>query len=190
MGIGLKLHLGCGARYLDGYVHVDRDTRHAHIDYQQPIDDLSMFEEGAVAMIYASHALSYFDRESVGKVLQEWRRVLVPGGTLRLAVPDFEALTKIYQQTGDLSRVLGPLYGRWEINNGREILYHRTVYDFVQLKGVLEEAGFDQVQRWDWRNVFVGKLKDFDDFSQAYYPHMDKKNGLLLSLNVCATKEK
>ena len=30
--------------------------------------------------------------------------------------------------------------------------------------------------------------KDYDDYSQAYVPHMDKENGLLISLNVEATK--
>ena len=30
--------------------------------------------------------------------------------------------------------------------------------------------------------------KDYDDHSQAYFPHMDKENGQLLSLNIEAYK--
>ena len=30
--------------------------------------------------------------------------------------------------------------------------------------------------------------KDYDDYSQAYIPHMDKERGILISLNVEATR--
>ena len=44
---------------------------------------------------------------------------------------------------------------------------------------------FVNVRRYDWRQTIH---KDYDDHSQAYYPHMDKENGLLMSLNVEADK--
>ena len=51
-----------------------------------------------------------------------------PGGILRLAVPNFETLIEIYKNTKDLSSILGPLYGKWDVNDGTSI-YHKTVYD-------------------------------------------------------------
>jgi hypothetical protein len=53
------------------------------------------------------------------------------------------------------------------------------------LRETLEIAGFTNVRRYDWRQTVH---KDHDDFSQAYIPHMDKENGLLISLNVEADK--
>ena len=53
---------------------------------------------------------------------------------------------------------------------------------------MLEGAGFRHVRRWDWRKVFVGEDEGFDDYSQAYVPHMDKEHGTLISLNVEAEK--
>jgi hypothetical protein len=82
-----------------------------------------------------------------------------------------------------LDKILGPLYGRMEING--KYIYHKTVYDFVSLKKVLEEAGFKNVRKYDWRKTIH---KDYDDHSQAYYPHMQKETGILISLNVEATK--
>jgi len=74
-----------------------------------------------------------------------------------------------------------------EINteNGQKTLYHKTVYSFDSLKDLLEENGFNNVHRYDWKNTIH---KDYDDHSQAYFPHMDKENGLLVSLNIEATK--
>ena len=70
-------------------------------------------------------------------------------------------------------------------DGGPRVLYHRTVYDFESLRAVLEAVGFRNVRRWDWRRT---EHRDYDDFSQAYVPHMDKEHGLLISLNVEADK--
>jgi len=183
----LKLHLGCWKRYIPGFVHVDLCGL-PHIDYQHRIDSLPMFGDATADLIYTSHTLEYFDRQEAAGVLAEWRRVLKPGGTLRLAVPDFPALVQVYQQTGDLTKVLGPLYGRMVVqmkDHRQQLIYHKTVYDFDSLRALLEQCGFGNVQRYDWRQTIH---KDYDDHSQAYFPHMDKEHGLLTSLNVEARK--
>ena len=85
----MKLHLGCGERYLNGYVHVDI-AEFDHIDFIRPVDDLSCFKKNTVSEIYASHVLEYFDREYAPEVLNEWKRVLKPNGIL--AVVSFHSL--------------------------------------------------------------------------------------------------
>ena len=183
----VQLHLGCGKRYIPGFVHIDL-ADYPHIDYNNNISDLSMFKDESVDLIYCCHTLEYFDRQKAQeRVLPEWHRVLKPRGVLRLAVPDFEALIRVYQDYRDLSRLLGPLYGRMAIKTPteQELIYHKTVYDFQSLKDVLESIGFTNVHRYDWRHTIH---KDYDDFSQAYIPHMDKEHGLLMSLNVEAEK--
>lgn len=182
----MRLHLGCHKRYLPGFVHVDL-ADFPHIEYQSSADDLSMFADESAELIYASHILEYWDRFEAVEVLKEWRRVLKPGGTVRLGVPDFEALLEVYRRTGDLLKIIGPLFGRMEIptQQGPRFLYHRNVYDLNLLTQVLEAAGFKDVRRFDWQTVMP---EGYDDHSQAYFPHMDKANGLLISLNVEATR--
>lgn len=184
----VQLHLGCGKRYLPGFVHVDLDD-FPHIDYRQPISDFPAFKDNSVDLIYCCHALEYFDRKEVKAVLKEWYRVLRPKGVLRLAVPNFEAIVKIYKKYKDLEHrgILGPLYGRMEIKTakGGKLIYHKTAYDFNSLKKVLESAGFKKVHRYDWRKTIH---RDYDDCSQAYIPHLDKEQGILISLNIEAQK--
>jgi predicted SAM-dependent methyltransferase len=185
----LKLHLGCGENYIPGFIHIDLDN-HPHIDHQLDIRNLEIFEDNSVNLIYSSHSLEYFDRVEVKAVLKEWNRILKRGGVLRLAVPDFEAMVKVYLKYGDLNHqgLLGPLYGKWPYKSAGEKIdtfYHKTTYDYKSLEKVLIQAGFKQVGRYQWQETIH---KDYDDYSQAYIPHMDKDNGILISLNVEAVK--
>ena len=68
---------------------------------------------------------------------------------------------------------------------GHAVVCEKTTYDYDALKSLLESAGFRDVRRYDWRAT---EHAAFDDHSQAYLPHMDKDHGLLVSLNVEATK--
>jgi predicted SAM-dependent methyltransferase len=180
----MRLHLGGGKRFIPGFVHIDLSD-YPHIDYRHDIRTLPMIEAGTAELIYSSHVLEYFDRIEVLDVLEEWKRVLQPRGVIRLAVPDFEALSALYARNHDLGQIIGPIFGRWPVPGTSTTVYHRTVYDYASLKSVLETAGFSDVRRYDWRKTVH---KDHDDYSQAYVPHLDKEHGTLISLNVEATK--
>lgn len=183
---GMKVHLGCWHRIIPGFVHVDLCDM-PHVEHKSSIDNLPFFADGSAQLIYCSHALEYFDRDQALDVLREWYRVLAPGGLLRLAVPDFEALIKVYQTSGALANVLGPLYGKMAIssNGSPATLYHKTTYDEASLRVLLRQCGFVNPELWDWRTT---EHADVDDHSQAYFPHMQKETGILVSLNLQARK--
>ena len=182
--MGKKLHLGCGKRYLDGYIHVDINELD-HVDYVSSVDSLSMFENNTISEIYASHILEYFDKYEIINVLNEWKRVLEPGGELKVAVPDFENLIKVYNNSLDISNIEGPIIGRWEVVKDGKIqtLYHKQIFDKNKLTDILNDIGFVNISNWDWRE-FNRINPGYDDHSQAYFPHMDKENGILISLNI------
>eukprot|EP00392_Amoebophrya_sp_AT5.2_P016484 g16750.t1 len=103
--------------------------------------------------------IAYADEgaHEVKDVLGKWFRVLKPDtGVLRLAVPDFGACAKLYAE------------------KGVPLSYF-----------VLNAAGFDRVEPWDWRQT---EHAHHDDYSQAYYPHMEKETGTLISLNLEARR--
>lgn len=179
-----KLHIGCGDRdFGDDWIHIDGNRKSSHINYTS-IEDLSQFKNNTIDLIYASHVLEYFSRGEVILVLNEWKRVLKEGGVLRLAVPDFYEMTKLYLDGRfPLESFLGPLYG--EIIMADKFIYHKTVYDFNSLANILHDVGFSDIKRYDWRKT---EHSHFDDCSQAYLPKMDKENGTLISLNLEAIK--
>ncbi len=173
----MKLHLGCGSVNLPGFVNVDI-ADFPHIDHQQSVADLAIFADNSAELIYASHVLEHFDQFEVKTVLDEWKRVLAPGGILRLAVPDFEQLVAIYHSTQDVGKILGYLFGQEK--PARKFTHHKCTYDFRSLQVTLETAGFVDVKKYDWRKTLH---KDYPDCSQAFY-NLDPKNRLFFSLNV------
>ena len=132
----MKLHLGCGRRHIPGYVHIDV-VDYPNIDHVSSIDNLSFLQDRSVELIYNCHVLEHFKRREVERVLREWYRVLVPGGLLRISVPDFAALCEVYTRSRNLNLVIGPIFGR------QDYLYniHYNMFDFETLKGQLEQAG-------------------------------------------------
>jgi len=178
----IKLNLGCGWRnFGPSWDHIDGGD-YPHLKSR---DIFSLpYEDESVSLIYSSHVIEYFDRDEINALLTEWKRVLIQGGHLRLAVPDFTNMSALYSNGNlELKDILGPLYGKMTMDE--ETIYHKTVYDFKSLKGVLDKLDFDGIARYDWRKT---EHSDFDDHSQAYLPHMDKEHGTSISLNVQCQK--
>ena len=175
----MKINIGCGWRNFGSeWIHIDGGD-YDHLDYKD-ITKLE-FKDNSAELIYASHVLEYFDREEVIPILKEWNRVLKPGGTLRIAVPDFYSIIQLYYLNNhSLDTFLGPLYGKMKM--GDTTIYHKTTYDWNSLCKILQKAKFNNFKKYNWQDY--PEHVDNDDHSQAYIPHMDKENGKLISLNI------
>ena len=137
------------------------------------------FEDNTVDLIYASHIIEYFDRDGVKELLIEWQRVLKHDSILRLGVPDFFQIAKLYtEKKYPLDNFVGPLYGKMKMKD--KLIYHKTVYDFTSLKELLQSVGFRKVRRYNWWDVLPS---DYDDYSMAYIPYKDR-NGIQMHLNI------
>lgn len=181
-----KLNVGCGNRKMHGFVNVDiREDIEPDV-----VCDVSKISEKFenVDLIYACHVLEHFpekpflfSKTTWKDVLTDWHKALRPGGTIRLSVPDLEAVCNRYVKTKDLAEIKTFFFGGQKYDYD----YHFCGWDYPTLKSALESLGFADVRLYDWRKTehcFV------DDYSQAYLPHMDKNKGQLMSLNVEATK--
>lgn len=175
----MKLHVGCGKRFLEGWTHVDI-ADYPHIDLRHDVAKLNEVYKGSVSKLYASHVLEHFGRHEVQNVLNAWAECIAPRGQIWVAVPDFEAVVAQYLQSKNFKEVTGLLYG----GQRDQYDYHKIAFDFDSIKAALELAGFRDVKRYDHADFLPA---GFDDWSRSYLPHMDL-GGRLMSLNVTAIK--
>lgn len=163
----VKLHLGCGKRdFGKEWDHIDI-AQFPHIK-SHDVTKLP-YEDKIVDLIYACHLIAYFDREQIIPILKEWKRVLKPGGVLRVATPDFQVLCKVYKAGCDLPVILGPMYGKMDN------IYHKTVYDHFSLFELLMSVGFKGIKKY---NRYRTEHARHDDHSAAFI------DGKLISLNI------
>jgi len=189
----IRLHIGCGNRILEGWVNIDKSSS---LDlpievYAGDITDLNeivgpsgveIIPDGSVELIYASHVLDHLSRkEELDRALSECYRVLKPEGILRVSVSDFERVATMYNEGMDLEKLWGHIVGGHKTEHDK----HGCVFDYNVLKRYLEKHGFKDIKKYDYKKFLP---KEFDDLSQCYIPHLDKKNGILMALNVEAKK--
>lgn len=142
----VRLHVGCGDIDAPGFVNVDaRAYPHVHIVTRQ-LFDLWSVPPGVASLVYMCHVLEHVPYGEVVGVLREMRRVLSPGGTLRLSVPDFDLIVVIYRQRGnDAEAILGPLMGGQDY----PFNFHYTVFNSDSLSRALASAGLESIRPWD-----------------------------------------
>lgn len=174
-----KLHIGAGKVHLPGFINMDLFDLH-HQDVYCEMTRLP-WDKGTFDLIYACHVLEHVHRRMVTATLHHWVEMLKPGGVLRLAVPNFDAICRQYSETGALEELMGLLYGGQNHPKNN----HFVTFDYVTLKAHMTKAGLKDVRHWDWRQT---EHAMFDDFSQAHLPHMHKDEGVLMSLNLEGTK--
>lgn len=109
----------------------------------------------SVSVVYSSHMLEHLERRRAGLFIAECHRVLAPGGTLRLALPDFDKLVVRYLDDKDVDAFLeacqfdlerpGTFSGRL-----RRLLMpwrnHHWMYNGQSLVRLLEAHGFVNVR--------------------------------------------
>lgn len=97
----IRLHLGCGERYMEGYVNVDfppetqslMDT--SKVDLYADLTELS-YDPGSVREVRLHHVFEHFDRPTALRLLLDWYDWLAPGGLLVIETPDFERCARAF----------------------------------------------------------------------------------------------
>lgn len=176
----MKLHVGCGNVILPGWTNLDIEKLPG-VDIIDDITTLTKIPDNSCEVIYASHVLEHVGRNEFEDVIRTWNKKLKKNGTLRIAVPDFEKVITWYQKTKQIIDIVGLVSG----GQKTEYDYHKMIYDKKSLTEILLKMGFQDIREWDWRHT---DHSEFDDYSQSHLPHMEKDNGLLMSLNLEARK--
>jgi predicted SAM-dependent methyltransferase len=119
------------------------------------------FPKGTIDYIYSNNFLEHLTREEAVGHLRASLRVLVPGGRIRIVVPDIAAYARAYS-TGDSDffsrlRATSDHWPRWSepadylatiVHGSRERGWvHRWAWDAESLGAVISAVGFVDVKR-------------------------------------------
>jgi predicted SAM-dependent methyltransferase len=143
----LRLHLGSGTLRPPGWVNVDVLGMDPDLywDLTRPLP----FPDGIAEAVFLEHVLEHFPLAQVMEMLGEARRLLAPGGIVRVGVPDFGRYAESY--AGDRAFIERERPGRptalLAVGEVAQSHGHRSVWDAETLELVLTEAGFEQVGR-------------------------------------------
>lgn len=88
-------NLGCGQSLHSDWINIDCKPTGPGVVVHDLTKGLP-FADGELDAVYSSHLLEHFPKWQAPDFLCECRRVLKTGGIVRLAVPDLEALMRIY----------------------------------------------------------------------------------------------
>lgn len=145
----LHLHLGCGPKYLPGFLNIDGNLFNK-LDLWLDVRNGLPFRSSSVDSIYSTHMFEHFYSDELDLLLRECFRVLKPRGGLRLIVPNLESAIQAYHQNrtawfDSFPRNFDSLGGRFSnfiFCDGQ----HRAAFDFSYMEEVLGQAGFRTVE--------------------------------------------
>lgn len=109
----------------------------------------------SVAVLYSSHMVEHLDKDQVLRFLKEARRVLLPGGIIRLAVPNIRFHVDNYLQDRDADKFIGATYLTCQrpkslLDKLKYLLvgerHHQWMYDGESLCKLLSSVGFQKPQ--------------------------------------------
>lgn len=115
------------------------------------------FETNQFDIVYSSHTLEHFGRDEVESVLDEWVRILKPGGEFRLVIPNIAwAAEQIV--AGNMSfDVLNVLYGQQEYKTN----FHKMGFIPQMIEDMFRARGLTiKARRLDGYNIILVAVKN------------------------------
>lgn len=154
----VKLHLASGKDYREGYINVD--LYQSNTDRVDLIADIRKlpFDDNSVDEILALHVIEHFDFFEGQHVLNEWYRVLKPGGLLILETPDFLETCREFVNCSHARRL--ELYLHFFAAPWVDGQTHKFLFTEDQLKCQLGWAGFRSSKRIRPLSIYNSEINE------------------------------
>jgi SAM-dependent methyltransferase len=152
-----RLQIGAGPNALVGWLNTDWTPREgvAFVDVRRPLP----FDDQTFDVVFSEHLIEHVDYPDGARFLAECRRILRPGGRVRVATPDLDFVLSL-RDGGDEALVryiryavdtwmpdIGIARPAFVINNYFRNWGHRFIYDEPTLREAMERAGFRDLVR-------------------------------------------
>jgi SAM-dependent methyltransferase len=151
-----RLNIGCGKFPRAGWVNLDNKVRPG-VDCVADLRADLPFPDASVDYAVAIHVLPHIRLDGLVPALARIRRVLKPGGVLRLALPDLEKALAAYAKR-DAAYFMIP-DERWRSLGAKlvaQIVWHNdiaTPFTYDLAAEALAKAGFARVERCAFRET-------------------------------------
>jgi len=185
----VKINLGCGLRVAKGWLNIDGSLNamfaswpnwmhkilyrlsgaRQYYSLEQYCDilgnhqflyhDLALslpLHDNTVDFIYSSHFFEHLFKDDTANLLNACAQVLKPGGIIRISIPDLAYAVSLYG-LGKKTEMLEDYF--FVSGKGSYLARHKYMYDFDLIKTALEQAGFSDVTRCEYRQ---GKTSDVE----------------------------
>ena len=129
--------------------------------------DLSIslpLHDNSVDFIYSSHFFEHLFKDDAAVLLKSCARVLRPGGTIRISIPDLAYAVSLYG-LGRKAELLDDYF--FVEGKGSYLARHKYMYDFELIKEALEQAGFSDVTRCEYQQGKTPDIKVLDVYPEV-----------------------
>jgi len=141
---GYYLDIGCGPNMHPQYINLDY-TWKPGMDICCDVTKGLPLTDSYVRGIFTEHCLEHLPFEAVPFVLKECLRVMMPGGLIRVIVPDLEIYVRALVSSSPIPYGDGDATPAVSFNH---IFYehdHKFVYDSATMSLLLHDAGFVEI---------------------------------------------
>jgi predicted SAM-dependent methyltransferase len=136
-----RLHIGCGQQSIPGWINIDNQGLPG---VDQVLDVRKGLPFRDVTSIYAEHFLEHLSLDEGLALLRECRRVLAPGGTLRLSTPNLDWVILTHYHGRSLPEEDARL-DCMRLNRAFHGWGHQFLYNQSMLASALRTAGFARI---------------------------------------------
>ena len=159
------LNIGCGGNMIEGFIMLDYAKQAGvELDIFWDITKLPLpFKNQSLQGIFTEHCLEHIPHEFFIENIKEFFRILKPGGTVRIVMPDAELYVDWYNRRRKGEFLEAP-YGPTLETPMMNINYifrehgHLFLYDFETCEVLLKQAGFVNIKKEQFRQGRDPKL--------------------------------
>lgn len=151
----IRLNLGCGPHTIQGFTNIDLADHPGVIRHDLSNGLPAHFSVPfSVDCIFTEHFIEHLTREQALRLLTECYYVLKPGGILRVSTPNLRYLTQLYlkERLTEWSPTWNPTTPCQMVNEGMRSWGHQFLYDAMELRLILSQAGFKGMEEVRYRH--------------------------------------
>jgi predicted SAM-dependent methyltransferase len=146
-----KINIGCRSSRIEGFENCDI-VDGPEVDYVCSADGLP-FEDCSIDEILSEHMIEHLTFEEFNRAINEWCRVLKPGGILTIECPDLLGVCKAFVEQNHFGQyssskgywpLIAHIYGHQRGSSPEEKMsqVHKSGYTEEHLRYVLKGVGF------------------------------------------------